>query len=60
VICIEIRGADGALSSKTCILARAVADVAVIIEGCEQKFHAPLDALERPAEIKGLLLSVYE
>jgi len=58
ILQLKSEGLTVLLSEQNLHFARAVADVAVIIEGGEQKFHGTLDALNAQPEIRDAYLLV--
>ncbi len=58
ILQLKSEGLTVLLSEQNLHFARAVADMAVIIEGGEQKFHGTLDALNAQPEIRDAYLSV--
>jgi branched-chain amino acid transport system ATP-binding protein len=58
ILQLKSEGLTVLLSEQNLHFARAVADMAVIIEGGEQKFHGTLEALNAQPEIRDAYLSV--
>lgn len=58
ILQLKSEGLTVLLSEQNLHFARAVADMAVIVEGGEQKFHGTLDSLNAQPEIRDAYLSV--